>query len=84
MTPKRYQAALEQLELHYSDVARLFDVEPRSHRRWISGKVPVPQSVALVLSLMIQHRVSVDTALALLEPKKPKRKRRRVGDAAPF
>jgi hypothetical protein len=73
MTPKQYRAALESLELTQVRAAELLGVQPRSSRRWVSGAVPVPQSVALVLHLMLRYNLDADTTLALLEPKKKNR-----------
>jgi plasmid maintenance system antidote protein VapI len=67
MTPRQYRAALDALELTQVRAAELLGVQPRSSRRWISGKVPVPQSVALTLRLMLHFRLGADDALALLK-----------------
>jgi hypothetical protein len=62
MTPAQYATAIDRLGLSQVGAARLFGVDPRTSRRWISGDLVIPRSVALALRLMVAHGVTLDEA----------------------
>ena len=65
MTAPEYRAALQALNMSQMDAARLFDVDPRTSRRWALGEKPVPRTAALCLRLMVSYSVSPAEALVL-------------------
>ncbi|KQV81875.1 hypothetical protein ASC90_24805 [Rhizobium sp. Root1220] len=65
MTPSEYRATLAVIGLTASVVEDLFAVDQLTSRRWATGDLPVPPSVALSLWLMAAHRVSVGQAQIL-------------------
>jgi plasmid maintenance system antidote protein VapI len=61
MTADEYRDALDKLGIEQDELARLLNVTTRSSRRWISGAVPVPRAVALVLRFMIRYNLPADS-----------------------
>jgi hypothetical protein len=53
MTAKQYQAALDKLCLSQLGAARLFGADGRTSRRWASGERGIPETVAILLRLML-------------------------------
>ncbi len=68
MTRDSYLAALAALDLNQRESAKLLGVNERTVRKWLEGYAPVPQSVELLLQLMVKHRISVRAAQKLLDP----------------
>ena len=59
MTPSQFRAALDRLKLSQLGAARLFGVDGRTARRWISGERSVPVTVSILLKLMTAGKVTV-------------------------
>jgi hypothetical protein len=53
MTAKQYQTALDRLKLSQLGAARLFGADGRTSRRWASGERGIPETVAILLRLML-------------------------------
>ena len=60
MTPKQYQKALDELELSQLAASRLFEIGPRTSRRWASGEARVPNAVAILLNLMLNKEYTLE------------------------
>jgi hypothetical protein len=60
MTPKQFSAALDRLGLSQLGAARLFGVDGRSARRWVAGERAVPETVAILLRLMLAGKITAD------------------------
>ncbi len=52
--------ALERLELSQTGAARLFGVTDRTVRTWASGQGRIPESIAILLRLMLQGKVTAE------------------------
>lgn len=64
MTPDAFRAALAALGLTQVGVNgadRFLGVDGRTVRRWISGELSIPGSVAMLLRVMLARRLSVAT-----------------------
>jgi hypothetical protein len=46
---------LQQLDLDHHSAAVFFKVNDRTCRRWLQGVHDIPESVAMVLHLMLRH-----------------------------
>jgi len=53
MTPAALRASPAALGLSGRGLARLLDVNEKTFRRWLSGEVPIPQSVSLAVQAML-------------------------------
>ena len=53
MNPNALRAAPKALGLSGRGLARLLDVNEKTFRRWLSGEVPIPRSVALAVQAML-------------------------------
>jgi DNA-binding transcriptional regulator YiaG len=60
MTPKQYAAAIERLGLSQRGAAAFLGVDERTSRKWIAGDNRVPESVAMLLRLMIKLKLNPD------------------------
>lgn len=60
MTPKQYADAIERLGLSQRAAGRFLGVDERTSRKWIAGDARIPESVALLLRLMIKLKLSPD------------------------
>ena len=60
MTAKQFQAAIDRLGLSQVGAAKLVGADPRTARRWALGERSVPESVAIILRLMLAGKISVD------------------------
>lgn len=58
MTAKQFQAALDRLGLSQVGAARLLGADPRTARRWALDERSVPESVAIILRLMLAGKIS--------------------------
>jgi hypothetical protein len=65
MTAKQYQAAIDRLGLSQLGAARLFGADGRTSRRWASGERSVPETVAILLRLMIAGKITADDIRSL-------------------
>jgi transcriptional regulator with XRE-family HTH domain len=52
MTPTSLRECLDQLGWSTSELAARADVSPVTARRWLSGKLPIPDSVASIIGAM--------------------------------
>ena len=59
MTPKQYIEALARLDLSQRAAGRFLKVDERTSRRWVSGESAIPESVALLLRLMIKLKLKL-------------------------
>ena len=57
MTSNQYRKALEQLELSQHRAAEFLGVSPRTSQGYALGEYPVPQSIAMLLRLMIKLKL---------------------------
>lgn len=58
MSPAQYRDAIARLGLTQVAAGEFLIGNPRTSRRWASGESPVPQSVAMLLRLMIKLKLS--------------------------
>lgn len=57
MTALQYRAAIEKLGLSQRGAGAFLGVDERTSRRWALGEAQVPESVALLLRLMIRLKL---------------------------
>lgn len=57
MTPKQYAEALTRLGLSQRAAGKFLGVDERTSRKWIAGTNRVPESVAMLLRLMIRLKI---------------------------
>lgn len=67
MNAQEYRDALERLKLTQLDAGELFNVGPRTSRRWALGQARIPTSVAMLLRLMVRKRVEPNDVVAAME-----------------
>lgn len=60
MTPKQYAEALTRLGLSQRAAGKFLGVDERTSRKWIAGDARIPESVALLLRLMIRLKITPD------------------------
>lgn len=60
MTPKQYAEAIQRLGLSQRGAARFLGVDERTSRKWIAGDARIPESVALLLRLMVRLNLGPD------------------------
>lgn len=60
MTPKQYAEAIDRLGLSQRAAGKFLGVDERTSRKWIAGGARIPESVALLLRLMIRLKLSPD------------------------
>jgi DNA-binding transcriptional regulator YiaG len=64
MKAERFRALRESLMLTQAQAAGLFDVHPRTWRKWESGGVAIPRSTAVLLLLVADDPKSLGTLVA--------------------
>lgn len=57
MTPKQYAEAIERLGLSQRGAGKFLGVDERTSRKWIAGGARIPESVALLLRLMVKMKI---------------------------
>lgn len=57
MTAMQYRSAIEKLGLSQRGAAAFLGVDERTSRRWALGEAQVPDSVSLLLKLMIRLKI---------------------------
>jgi hypothetical protein len=62
MSPERYAQVIAKLGLSQVKAAEFLGFDPRTSRRWISGELAVPKTVAMLLELMVKLKVTPDWA----------------------
>lgn len=60
MTKDEYRDAIARLGLSQVKAGVMLGVDPRTSRRWALGEDQVPRAVALLLRLMVRHKISPD------------------------
>lgn len=60
MSPHQYRAALAKLDISQVKAAHLLGVDPRTSRAWALEQARIPESVAIVLRLMVKGKITVD------------------------
>jgi len=60
MNSKQFRAALARIGLSQVGAARLFGADPRTARRWALDDRPVPESIAVLLRLMVAGKITVE------------------------
>lgn len=60
MTPKQYAEAIERLRLSQRGAGKFLGVDERTSRKWIAGDARIPESVALLLRLMVRLKLKPD------------------------
>jgi hypothetical protein len=58
MTTDEYRDALNQLGLSFNQAARFFDVDERTARRWGERDDWIPNSVAMLLTVMVHKQLA--------------------------
>jgi hypothetical protein len=58
MTPTQLRTALDKLDITQVGLARMIGKDGSTVRRWISGVVPVDETVAILLRLMLAGKVA--------------------------
>lgn len=56
MTPERYAEAIKKLGLSQVGAAEFLGYDPRTSRRWVSGDLPVPKVVGMLLELTVKTK----------------------------
>jgi DNA-binding transcriptional regulator YiaG len=70
MTPAEFTAALDRLGFNQSSLARQLKVSDRMVRFWVAGAYPVPETVSLLLRLMLATNTSAARLPALTKGKR--------------
>ena len=60
MNSKQYRAALARIGLSQVGAARLVGADPRTSRRWALDERPVPESIAVLLRLMVAGKITAE------------------------
>jgi transcriptional regulator with XRE-family HTH domain len=60
MTPMQYRAAIEKLGLSQRAAAAFLGVDERTSRRWALDEAQIPESVAMLLRLMVRLKLTPD------------------------
>lgn len=66
MNSKRYRTVIEAIGLSQVAAAKFVGVAPRSSRRWAAGDAPIPDDVAVLLSIMAKHQITPEEARGLI------------------
>ena len=60
MTSEQYRRALARLGLTQNGAARLFGIDDRTSRRYVSGDSAVPTAIVILLRLLLAGKLSTD------------------------
>lgn len=60
MTANQFRAALDRLSLSQVGAARLFKADGRTVRRWAAGDRSIPETVAILLRLLVAKKLVVE------------------------
>ena len=66
LRPDKYRALLDEVGLTIAGAGTFFGYDDRTARRWVSGALPIPIPVAMVLSLMRHHRLTPDDVMNIM------------------
>jgi len=58
MTPTQFRDAIDKAGLSQVGTARLLGADPRTARRWALGESEIPDSVAILLRLLITKKIT--------------------------
>ena len=58
MTGEEYRAAIKRLGLSQVQAAKFLGVDATTSRRWIADKHGIPEAVAMLLRVMIRHKLT--------------------------
>ena len=58
MTPNQFNAALRRLDITQAGAARLLGVDGRTTRYWAAGDRAIPESVAILLRLLVSGKIT--------------------------
>jgi DNA-binding transcriptional regulator YiaG len=67
MTTTQYREAIAALGLSQNAAAAFLGVNERTSRSWAGDRYPVPQSVAMLLWLMVERNIKPAAVLAVQE-----------------
>jgi DNA-binding transcriptional regulator YiaG len=59
MTATQFRAALDRLALSQVGAARLFHADGRTVRRWAAGDRAIPETVVMLLRLLVAGKIGV-------------------------
>lgn len=65
MTGDEYRDTIYHLGMSQVGSARFFGVAERTPRKWIKEDHPIPPAVAMLLAVMVHHKLSPHHVLAL-------------------
>ena len=60
MNSKQYREALDKLKMTQLAAAQLFDIGPRTSRRWALDEARIPTPVAILLRLLLKKRIKLE------------------------
>jgi hypothetical protein len=66
MKGKEYEKIIERLALSKGGAADFLDVDYTTSKRWMYDKHPIPRPVAMLLRVMIKHKLTVTDVLNTL------------------
>jgi hypothetical protein len=69
MTAKEYRGFLEKLDMSQGRAAKMFELDPRTSRRYALDEVNIHEAVNIVLRLMLKHKYTADDIDKLREKK---------------
>jgi len=69
MTADEYREAIERVGLTQVGAAEFFNVADTTSRRWIAGRHPIPDAVAMTLRLMIRYNLTPAKVRSILMSK---------------
>jgi len=58
MTPTQFRDAIDKVGLSQVGTARLLGTDPRTARRWALGESDIPDSVAILLRLLVTKKIT--------------------------
>jgi len=67
MNAKQYRKALADLEMSQVAAGEFFKVGARTSRRWALGEARIPEAVAIVLRLMVDNKLELQTPITASE-----------------
>jgi hypothetical protein len=60
ISSRQYRRFLAALDISQGRAAKMFELAPRSSRRYALNEVNIPDAINIVLRLMIKHRYTPD------------------------
>lgn len=59
MTPNQFRTALDRLGLSQAKAAEMVNANPRTARSWALGQSRIPESVAILLRLLVAGKITI-------------------------